>query len=328
MPVVAVVPPVDRHARLKVLEDPGAGADRALGDGAVVDDLGRDQPHVLRGAGQRQERRVRAVEFEGDRAVLADVEALDHSVPAGGVGRDLLEAVVRLLDVVHRHRATIDWLNIVPVDVVADREDVGHVVNDLRQRGGGVALVLGGVDRVDTLGAGDRLEQLRVVEASRDLGAVGEVLVGVEGGRVARVGAHERGDAAAADDKVGGRGGDGLRLTVVAGFLLGGGVGRLLGLLLGLRGGGLLLLLLRGRGALGDRLLRVVVVIVATADQGEPGGAHAGSGGRAQQRAAREASAAHAAPVVRFAHRGSSCWACGPLVVAAAAEWIRTAAVR
>ena len=310
---VFVAAPAEGDVGLELLEDPGAGADGALGDGAVVDDLlGHDQ-EVLGGGDEGEEGRVRPAEADRDGAVLAAGEAVDHRAPAGGVGGDLDEALLGLEDVVDRHLAAVEGLDVVPEDVVADAEDVGGGVDDLGDAGGGVAGDLGAVDGVDAGRALDFAEQLGVVVAAGVLGAVGEVLVGVEGGRVAAAEADVGGDRGAAlaggrPAAFGGGLGRGLaRLLVVfgLGFLLGGGVGLLLGLLL--LGGRLLLLLLLGGGRAGARLrllllLGGVVVIVAAADEGEAGGADAGAGARSEQGSAGEPLPAHPLPVVPLCH--------------------------
>ena len=144
------------------------------------------------------------------------------------------------------------------------------------------------------------------MEAGRDLGAVGQVLVGVECGWVARVGADERGHTATAANDVVGRGDRRLLLSLLrAVFLRIGLFGLLLrlvlhGLLLLTLLHGLLLLTLLLGDLCGGRL--TVVIIVSTADQRQTGRAHAGSGGCAKQRAARHLSPAHPLPIVSLAH--------------------------
>ena len=163
-------------------------------------------------------------------------------------------------------------------------EDVGDVVGVL-----------------DALGqhARDRAVVFEAQHAVEDVVDVAQVVEAGGGG--VRIPSREEvvGDGAAHDaasHRPAGRGGGLLllHLIVVHGLFFGLGLRVLLhrlffGLGFGLGGGG------GGRGV-------VIVVVAATADQREPGGAHARLGARAQHRAARDAVSSRARPVIVVAH--------------------------
>ena len=150
-----------------------------------------------------------------------------------------------------------------PIEVVVELHHERELVDDLWQFEA-VRLDLREVKGVNARGAVDVAEEPAVVVASWNLRSVGEVLIGIERGRVPARKTHEwRREGAAADDRRGGLG-DRLFLLVVRGLLgLVGLVGRLLGHLLGLVGR----LVLLG-SSVGDRC--GVIVVIAAADEDKP----------------------------------------------------------